>query len=52
MLAGLPLTFVAKRYNWSGAFLLLELVSLGYAALLLFLLNISSTMVPEKVKRN
>ncbi|XP_014670028.1 PREDICTED: glucose-6-phosphate translocase-like [Priapulus caudatus] len=50
MLAGLPLAYVAKHYNWSGVFLLIETLNLGYAVILLFMLNISSVMVPLKKK--
>lgn len=47
MSAGLPLTYVAKYYNWSGAFLAMEVLNIGLAVLVFFTLGMSSVMVQQ-----
>ena len=50
ILAGLPFSYIAKQFEWKGAFIILEALSVGIVIMKLATRSLEYKMVPIKKK--
>jgi len=50
VLAGLPFSYIAKRLEWKGAFILMEVLLIGVLLMKIVMRNVEYKMVPTRKK--